>query len=142
MQQRQRVAFTAFLATLTAGGLNEARSILAQAPAQSLSFSSAQAERGADAYAEHCASCHGPNLDDGAFAPALAGVDFRLRWGSASPLFAAMSEKMPPARPGSLDQKTYADLLAYILQENGLRPGERELPADADALSTLAVLAW
>ena len=44
----------------------------AQAPASPLSFTTAQAERGADAYAEHCASCHGPNLDDGAFAPAIA----------------------------------------------------------------------
>jgi len=142
MQQRQRIALTAALVTITAGAFNQARSIRAQASAQAPGFSSAQAERGADAYVEHCASCHGPNLDDGAFAPALTGVSFRQQWTGTSPLFAAISEKMPPARPGSLGEKTYADLLAFILQENGLRPGERELPADPDALNALAALVW
>jgi alcohol dehydrogenase (cytochrome c) len=142
MKQRKRLAFTAVLATLAAGAFDAMRPVRAQAPPRSLSFTSAQADRGADAYAEHCASCHGPNLDDGAFAPALAGVDFRQRWAAPSPLFAVMSEKMPPARPGSLGENTYVDLLAFILQENGIRSGERELPADPDALKAMATPAW
>ena len=106
-----------------------------------MGFTTAQAERGAEAYAEHCASCHGPNLDDGAFAPALSGIDFRRRWAAPLPLYAAMSEKMPPARPGSLGEKAYVDLMAFLLQENGLRPGERELP-ESDALGAVASLTW
>lgn len=117
------------------------RSVDAQAPSPALSYTAAQAERGAEAYAEHCASCHGSNLDDGAFAPALSGIDFRRRWAAPQPLFAAMSEKMPPARPGSLGEKTYVDLFAFLLQENGVRPGERELP-EPDALGAVASLAW
>jgi alcohol dehydrogenase (cytochrome c) len=117
------------------------RPVDAQVPSPALSYTAAQAERGAEAYAEHCASCHGPNLDDGAFAPALSGIDFRRRWAAPQPLFAAMSEKMPPTRPGSLGEKIYVDLLALLLQENGVRPGERELP-EPDALGAVASLAW
>ena len=144
MKQSTRFALTAGLVTLAAGAFQVAGPARAQAPPAPLTFTAAQAERGADAYAEHCASCHGPNLDDGAFAPAIAGVDFRQRWASrsAEPLFVAMAEKMPPARPGSLGESTYADLLAFILQENGLRPGERDLPADPESLRALAAPAW
>ena len=52
--------------------------LAAQASSQGFSFTAAQADRGADEYARHCASCHGRNLDDGPYAPALKGNDFRL----------------------------------------------------------------
>lgn len=139
---RSRLFFTLVVLALGAGPFVVAqRPIDAQAPPSALSFTTAQADRGGEAYAEHCASCHGPNLDDGAFAPPLSGVDFRQRWTAPLPLLASMSEKMPPARPGSLGDKSYADLLAFILQENGLRPGEREIP-EPDALGAVASLGW
>src|SRR5688572_32850588 len=115
--------------------------LAAQAPRLTAAgFSAAQAERGQAAYAEHCASCHGANLDDGAFAPPLSGLDFRQKWGDQSPeaLFTKTSSSMPPARPGSLSDETYSELLAYILRENGVRAGERPLPASASALKALA----
>ena len=137
-----RLYSTVVVLTIGAGVFHFAQSPTdAQAPAPALGFTAAQAERGAEAYAEHCASCHGPNLDDGAFAPAIAGVDFRQRWTSPLPLFTAMNEKMPPSSPGSLGEKTYVDLLAFLLQENGIRPGERDLP-DPDALGAIASLGW
>ena len=73
--------------------------VQAQAPDE-LSYTTAQAERGRAVYAEQCASCHGPNLDDGAFAPPLTGVDFRTKWGqqSAEPLFTYTATRMPPNR--------------------------------------------
>ena len=46
---------------------------------------------------------------------------------------------MPPARPGTLGDATYAQLLAFLLQENGSQPGARELPADEKAAVTEAV---
>jgi alcohol dehydrogenase (cytochrome c) len=139
---RSRLSLMFVASALCAGAFYVAeRSVDAQAPSPALSYTAAQAERGAEAYAEHCASCHGSNLDDGAFAPAVSGIDFRRRWAAPQPLFAAMSEKMPPARPGSLGEKTYVDLFAFLLQENGVRPGERELP-EPDALGAVASLAW
>ena len=85
----------------------------AQAPPAAVGFTVAQAERGQPAYAEHCASCHGANLDDGAFAPPLSGLDFRRKWDGQTPeaLFTKTSTSMPPARR-SLSDDIYADLMA------------------------------
>jgi alcohol dehydrogenase (cytochrome c) len=118
-----------------------------------LSYTEAQAARGQAAYVEHCASCHGQNLDDGAFAPPLKGADFQQKWGdtasnfvgthtSVEALFSFTSTKMPPARPGALGDATYADLLAYIVQENGTQAGPRELPTNPEALKAIAAPDW
>ncbi len=116
----------------------------AQSPATPLSFTAAQADQGQAAYVEHCASCHGENLDDGAFGPPLKGNDFRQKWGSrsAEPLLTYTSTKMPPARPGTLGDASYAQLLAFMLQENGSQAGTRELPTDPEALKTMAAPNW
>jgi alcohol dehydrogenase (cytochrome c) len=116
----------------------------AQAPPAPVDFTAAQAEQGQRVYAEQCASCHGANLDDGAYGPPLKGGAFREKWSvrSAEPLFTYTSTKMPPATPGSLGDARYAELLAFMLQENGAPAGTRELPGDPDALASLAVPAW
>ena len=116
----------------------------AQGPPPAVGFTAEQAERGQAAYAENCASCHGANLDDGAFAPALSGTAFRQKWSDQSPesLFTKTSTSMPPARPGSLADDTYADLLAYVLRENGVRAGTRSLPSASAALRALAPPSW
>jgi PQQ-dependent dehydrogenase (methanol/ethanol family) len=115
-----------------------------QAQPTPLSYTTEQADKGFGLYGEHCASCHGKNLDDGAYAPPLKGVDFRQKWGvrSAEPLFTYTSTKMPPSRPGTLGDPVYAQLLAYILQENGAPAGGRELPGDPDALKALNAPNW
>ena len=43
----------------------------AQSQPVPLGYGAAQAEQGQSAYVEHCASCHGQNMDDGPFAPPL-----------------------------------------------------------------------
>jgi alcohol dehydrogenase (cytochrome c) len=118
--------------------------IEAQQSQTSLTYTVAQADLGKTAYAEHCASCHGESLDDGAYAPSLKGQEFRQKWGpeSAEALFTYLNTKMPPARPGSLGDEGYAQLLAYMLQENGSKPGTRELPANPDALRAMALPGW
>ena len=129
---------------LLLGVLEPSARVDAQAQIVPLSFTLAQADKGEAAYAEHCASCHGKNLDDGAYGPPLKGIDFRQRWGSrsAEPLFTYTSAKMPPARPGTLGDPAYAQLLAFILRENGSKPGNRELPADPEALKAMAPPDW
>jgi alcohol dehydrogenase (cytochrome c) len=116
----------------------------AQSPATPVSYTAAQADQGQIAYAEHCASCHGQNLDDGAYGPPLKGNDFRQKWGArpTEALFTYTSTKMPPARPGTLADANYAQLLAFLMQENGSRPGTREIAVDADALKTMAAPNW
>ena len=107
--------------------------------AQSLAlptYTAAQASQGKQAYDRACASCHGPNLDDGEFAPPLKGDDFRLRWGGKpiEGLLVDMSQSMPPSAPGSLADDVYARLAAYLIQENGVIAGARQLPSDPAAL--------
>jgi alcohol dehydrogenase (cytochrome c) len=129
---------------LMIGALDHPTAVAAQATNPRASYTPAQAERGEAAYIQHCESCHGRSLDDGPFAPALKGVDFRQKWTARSmeELFTLVSTKMPPARPGTLGDSTYAALLAYMFQENGTAPGTRELSVDADALKAMGAPAF
>jgi len=121
------------------GALNHPSPVAAQGAGPRVSYTAAQAGRGEAAYIEHCESCHGRSLDDGPFAPPLKGVEFRQKWAGRSmeELFTLASTKMPPARPGTLGDSTYAALLAYIVQENGIAPSPRELSVEADALKAI-----
>lgn len=104
-------------------------------------YTAAQSAAGREAYPQGCASCHGQNLDDGEFGPPLKGVEFRQRWGarSAETLFTYMTTRMPPATPGALGDGRYAELLAFILEQNGVAPGTRQLPSDPAALAPMVL---
>src|SRR5688500_5291113 len=95
-------------------------SLVAQSVATPV-FTDAQASQGKAAYDRNCLSCHGANLDDGEFGPALKGVEFRLRWG-AKPLNGLFGEmtRMPPAAPNTLGEDSYVQLLAFLARENGV----------------------
>jgi mono/diheme cytochrome c family protein len=106
------------------------------------SFTPAQAERGEAAYQHNCLDCHGSTLDNGEFGgPPLKGGSFSRHWDAANvaALFGFMKAKMPPDRPGQLNDETYADLIAYILGENGFKPGDKELPADPNAQQAMSL---
>ena len=116
---------------------------LAQGPGGAPSYTTAQAERGKAAYNTSCALCHGANLDDGEFGPSLKGNRFRDGWvgKTALELFDYTSRTMPSAAPNSLGAATYADLLAYILQNNDVAPSAQAFPIDAVALQ-VAKMPW
>jgi alcohol dehydrogenase (cytochrome c) len=124
---------------LIISALNEPTPVAAQGRNPRISYTVAQAQRGEAAYQEHCESCHGRSLDDGPFGPPLRGVEFRDKWvdRSMEELFTLVSTTMPPARPGTLGDGTYAALLAYMLQENGTAPGTGELSVEANALKAM-----
>ena len=67
-------------------------------------YTAAQATLGQAAYRTSCASCHGNNLDDGAFGPPLKGVPFIQKYGgrSVEPLYTVSATRMPTTAPGSL----------------------------------------
>ena len=94
-----------------------------------IGFTEQQARRGQTAYAESCARCHGPHLNDGQFGPAVNGAAFKARWHDQLPdaLWSAIVKRMPPASPGSLDSRTYTDVAAYLLQQNGEKAGSAQL---------------
>ncbi|MCY4598301.1 MAG: cytochrome c, partial [Acidobacteria bacterium] len=106
-------------------------------PAQ---YTAEQADAGLAAYRQHCATCHGENLDDGPFAPPLRGTAFRAKWytRSVEALFTETATTMPQDRPDSLGDETYTDLIAFLLQENGIEAGPEPLPADTAARGALS----
>jgi mono/diheme cytochrome c family protein len=114
----------------------------AKAPGSPPSFTEDQAERGHLAYAHNCLDCHGSNLDNGEFGgPPLKGLSFAKHWDAANvaALFGFMKAKMPPDRPGQLNDETYTDIITYILSENGYKPADKELPADAGAQQAMSL---
>ena len=128
------IAFASAFAVLAISGVR-AQDL---APAH---FTAAQASHGADLYRDNCTLCHGPHMDDGEFAPSLKGARFKGKWGGKAldSLFVYISSTMPPGQAGSLSSEDYADLVAHILASNGAAPGDKPLPADMTALSSMAV---
>jgi hypothetical protein len=71
----------------------------------------------------------------------LRGLSFEQKYFDGLPaslLFSFMSTAMPPQSPGRYSQAVYADLMAYVLKENGVQPGA-PLPSDMDALDYLVM---
>ncbi|MEO8257489.1 MAG: cytochrome c [Acidobacteriota bacterium] len=102
-------------------------------------YTQAQAGRGQAAYQSSCAGCHEGQDADG---PELAGKAFLDRWREdrLESLFTFIRTTMPGNTPGSLDERVYADILAYLLEANGLPAGERELsPALAGAIQLVGL---
>jgi polar amino acid transport system substrate-binding protein len=98
-------------------------------------YTADQATKGAVAYFQNCAMCHGPLLDGqsaGYPGPALKGADF------ADPsydfhvkdIFNFVAKLMPPGTPGSLTHEQDVLIMAFLLQQNGYPPGTKELTYD------------
>lgn len=114
----------------------------AQAVAPTLSFTAAQAASGQAEYRVACGDCHGPNLYDGEFGGApLKGREFREKWSGqpAGALVGFIQAAMPPDAPGRLPFETYVEISAFLLSANGVPAGERQLPADMEALANLRI---
>jgi PQQ-dependent dehydrogenase (s-GDH family) len=96
----------------------------------------AQVAAGKTAYEATCAVCHGGTLTNGTFGTPLAGAYFRRQWSGrpVAELFEKSRSSMPPTAAGSLPAETYAAILAYVLEVNGVAPGASALPADAGPL--------
>ena len=104
-------------------------------------YTTAQAERGSAAYAQTCASCHGEDLRGRSTAPSLVEESFLFLWSdmSVGDLFERTRMLMPSDRPNSLPRETYADIIAFIAQKNGLPAGSAELGTDVEALKQILI---
>jgi mono/diheme cytochrome c family protein len=92
-------------------------------------YTDSQAVRGGQWFAARCQSCH-PSRD-------MSSPDFKVRWGglTALDLYGIISTTMPQNEPGTLSRRAYADIVAYLMQINGLQAGSTPLAADSTALS-------
>ena len=102
-----------------------------------------QARRGAEAYARACAECHGADLGGGDMAPGLTGFEFLYNWHglSARDLFERLRVSMPPAQPNSVSRQEKTDILAFMLEANGMPAGDAELTGRAGPLGAIRFLA-
>jgi mono/diheme cytochrome c family protein len=105
-------------------------------------FTAEQAKIGERAYQSTCATCHGgdlhstepeaPDLTDGAFKFAWQGKTVASR-------FETIRGTMPLGQPGSLADQTYIDIIAYILQFNGMPAGSGKLVPDPAVLEKIVI---
>jgi cytochrome c len=109
-------------------------------------YTKAQAERGLAVYADHCLRCHGEDLETarggteyGIPSPPLAGRQFLLRWDSkgVDELFGLIQRTMPRNSADRLTAEQYADVVAFLLQQNDFPEGEVELPPDPVRLKAI-----
>ncbi|NVN37985.1 c-type cytochrome [Komagataeibacter swingsii] len=110
------------------------------AQARSISYyTTEQAQRGETAYQQFCAVCHGASLAGAFDVPPLKGR-FVTNWSGTTldHLFDYISKAMPLFSPGALTPAQNADLVAFILRENGVPAGRAALPATDAALKTMA----
>ena len=92
-------------------------------------YTVAQAARGARVYDGICSECH-DGADD------WTDSIFLQRWDGDSVFrfWYFIYERMPHGNPYTLSREQVTDVLTYILQLNGLPPGDRELLTDDDSL--------
>ena len=98
------------------------------------SFTGAQVESGRQIYVAQCASCHGNELQGGA-GPALSGVTFRRGWfeglRALDEMFDTIYQRMPPSTVDTVSEADALDLIAYVLERNGLDSGAMALNRQA-----------
>lgn len=101
--------------------------------ADAVTFSS-QAEAGAAAFAANCAACHGQNLEGTTLGPILSGVAFLQRWGTQSPnlLLGNIEANMPPGGSAGMTDTDYLNIVAHLLQSNGVDGVTAALTANTD----------
>lgn len=108
----------------------------AEPDSAALSYTITQATAGQTLYNQHCASCHGFELEGLGLVPGLGGSVFAERWGNRNAdQFARELRRMPPAAQDSLSATEYANLFAYILQRNNIAAGATALAEDPATLS-------
>ena len=112
--------------------------VLAQNPAPSSGvqklarYTIEQAERGKRVFNAVCVECH--SRSD------MSNDDFRLKWNgrSALDLYERIRTTMPDNSPGSRSTEEYTDIVAYMMQLNGL-PSD-DIPLSADSTMSQAKL--
>ena len=97
-------------------------------------YTAEQAERGRQSYMKACTECH---------ALAWAVGDVVRSWEGASlyGFFDVMTRTMPESNPGSLRRREYVDIIAYMLQVNGMPPGEQALSTGSSRLRQI-IFRW
>ena len=103
-------------------------------PESSSSTFENQAKTGSVLFAANCASCHGANLEGTTLGPLLSGRSFVQRWGVQTPalLLGNIQANMPPGGNEGLSGADYLNIVAHILEANGVDSTDEPLTADTN----------
>ena len=95
-------------------------------------YSIQEAARGRALYQRVCSYCH--ETDE-------FGPDYMVDWEGqpVGSLFELIKASMPEDNPGDLSRQQYSNLVAYLLQVNGLPAGEHELGNDPMQLDKIVI---
>jgi hypothetical protein len=108
-----------------------------QAPAQSVwdgVYTDDQATRGGDTFNKSCMGCHDLKGE-------FSGDAFMNMWKgqSAFDIYDKMRTEMPMDNPGSLSQKSYVDVLAFLFKTNSFPSGKADLEANDQTLKQIKI---
>jgi len=148
-----RIALTSILLSLVALGTGAIG-----LPSAALAFTDAEAKAGAETFQLQCARCHGPNgegqenIYHGLRAPELIGSNSfpvaprayqKLRhfnFHNVRDVYEFSSASMPADQPASLDSETYWDVIAYLLQANGVHSDGKQLDESTAAETPIPLM--
>jgi mono/diheme cytochrome c family protein len=101
-------------------------------------YTSEQAAAGSKAYKKNCANCHGATLRGG-MGPALVGKPFWRAYGGkkVSTLWSSVHTQMPMMAPGSVAATNSVNIMAFLLQKNGVPAGATPLDDTVDLSKAL-----
>jgi mono/diheme cytochrome c family protein len=107
-------------------------------PESTALYTPAQAEAGKVVFESICAKCHQVTLAGKGDAPPLSGKYFANSWGGhkVSEMFDFVKVNMPMDKPGTLDEATYLNAIAYVLSRNGVPAGDTPLAKGSDGVIT------
>jgi mono/diheme cytochrome c family protein len=104
-------------------------------------YTKEQAKRGETLYAQHCSSCHGPDLAGNDEAAPLTGAAFLANWDglTVADLTERVRVSMPPNNLGKLSRQQIVDILSYVLSFNTYPAGKTELDPKAELLKQIRI---
>jgi len=104
-------------------------------------YTKEQAKRGETLYAQHCSSCHGPDLAGNDEAAPLTGAAFLANWDglTVADLAERVRVSMPPNNLGKLSRQQIVDILSYVLSFNNYPAGKTELDPKAELLKQIRI---
>jgi mono/diheme cytochrome c family protein len=122
------IAFVLFAIVFAFGAVNAAQSTdSAAATVWQGVYTEAQAARGQSEYTTHCANCHRDDLSG--YSSILRDARFmeKYRETSLHLFFDKTKTTMPRGAPATLSDKTYVDIVSYVLKVNEFPAGAQEL---------------
>ena len=130
---RPGLALLLSLGLAACGGESSTSVSTTQSAAPVVTFAS-QVEAGAEAYATNCAICHGANLEGSTLGPLLSGFSWVRRWGTQTPtlLLGNIQANMPPGGNEGITEEDYLNIVAHMLQVNGVDGITEALSASSD----------